>query len=488
MTGALATGGTDTRTVSGGARVRAGQQKERIFEAWSTNLPLRPVRRRRVIGLSDHQYTHNHVKNSRGDTIRIDLPPIFPCGAGVGALSEYGISCAGRLYLHFLTEGALVFFVMFLLSSATISDSTSRSQLRWCCRAAASSAGGYAILVDGANESAVGGADPENGCPRYDDLKRTCGYLGRNIRRFDARLLSSAYASSGLPYLLWTAMGSCEEYANTSSRQYVIPALATPYSILEPTPSAHYCLRPFESSYWSIWMQFACLALFIAFLVRLRILATRIARQHDYERLTTADFALMFRGLDGTIPPEALTTALQTELASLGFDESKIAYIECGRHCEDELALIGRIAQVGWLPHSHPRAPSPLLAAFLEPISVLMAAFFAHLTGSNDPAQLDMQAEECEARRRALESRGEPTVSLVTRLRAMAVEYVDAKARIQQLMERPDLATGHAFVVFQYGTRRVPRIHPIDLPLLSTNTSAVSCRAPLRPSPPSVQV
>ena len=54
----------------------------------------------------------------------------------------------------------------------------------------------------------------------------------------------------------------------------------------------------------------------------------RLAKQHDKERLTTADFTLMFSGLENQCTADELVAALSTELSELGFDENKIAYIE----------------------------------------------------------------------------------------------------------------------------------------------------------------
>ena len=68
-------------------------------------------------------------------------------------------------------------------------------------------------------------------------------------------------------------------------------------------------------------MQFICILLMITFLIRLRILSTRLALQHDRERLTTADFSLMFSGLEHSCTADELVAALSTELAELGFDE-----------------------------------------------------------------------------------------------------------------------------------------------------------------------
>ena len=395
---------------------RAGMNSECIREAWKASLPLRPVRRKRVIALSGLENTHNHVKNSRGDTIRIDLPPVIACGEEA-SFSEYGVSLAMRLYLIFVREGALCFFLMFLLSVATINDSVHRSALRGCCREAASTSYGYDVIVNGRNSSEhAADAEFEDRCGSYADLSSRCGYRSLNIRSFNPKSLSSAYASSGDPYMLWTALGACEEYANVTlggGREYVVADLATHnWPFLVATPDAHFCLRPFESVYWSVWMQFLCIVVFILFLVRLRILSTRVALQHDQEHLTTADFSLMFSGLEKTVTADELRESLHSELATLGFDRSKIAYIEVGRHCEDELSLIARIAA------------------------------------------LDTEAEELEARRRALSDAGRPFEVELGKLRGLVTEYTGAKNRIKELMVKPDIATGHAFVVFQLEAHR----------------------------------
>ena len=99
----------------------AGKRPELVREAWIASLPLRPVKRTRVIALHGLDNTPNHVKNSRGDTIRIDLPPIKPCGdasnsscqsSDGSSWAEYGLSLAMRLYMHFLAEGVFMFALM----------------------------------------------------------------------------------------------------------------------------------------------------------------------------------------------------------------------------------------------------------------------------------------------------------------------------------------------------------------------------------------
>jgi hypothetical protein len=313
--------------------VPAGRRPEMVLDAWKEGLPMRSVLRKRVIALAQHEGTHNHIKNSRGDTMRIELLPLLPHNQEA-PLSEYGVSLAMRLYLHFVAEGAIVFFVMFLLSIATITDSTSRANLRHCCRQAASTPGGYAVVVHGAESHSFNltpaEADVERSCGAFEQLTQRCGYSGLNIRSFDAAALGSAYANANNMYMLFTALGACEEYANNTQApqwrderghgllegelavadvrcgdvcavagralwQLIVPDLewrGVPFVVA--TPNAEYCLRPFESVYWSVWMQFLCICIFLGFLIRLRVLSTRVALAHDNERLTTADYALMF--------------------------------------------------------------------------------------------------------------------------------------------------------------------------------------------------
>ena len=244
------------------AMLPAGRQPARVKRAWMHGLPLRAVRRTRVIALSAYEPMHDHVKNENGDTIRIELLPLWPWQQE-HPLSSYGVSLAMRLYLHFLAEGALTFFVMFMLSVATINDSVQRASLRGCCREAASMPGGYEVLVRGANTS----VHNENAaftarCGGFAQLSGQCGYLGLPIRPFDPTSLAAKYASPQDPYLLWTALGTCEEYANTSihGNEYVVPDLShhqTP--IIVPTPNAQFCFRPVTGVYWSVWMQFFCI-------------------------------------------------------------------------------------------------------------------------------------------------------------------------------------------------------------------------------------
>jgi hypothetical protein len=125
-------------------------------------------------------------------------------------------------------------------------------------------------------------------------------------------------------------------------------------------------------------------------------------------------------GLDDACTADELSEALADELAQLGFGREQIAYIEAGRRCDDELALISRMAE------------------------------------------LDTLAEELEARRRARHAAGVSTTREMARLRALAEEYTRGKRRLKMLFGKPDLATGHAFVVFQLEADRnkcVPPVH-----------------------------
>ena len=210
----------------------AGKRPELVREAWIASLPLRPVKRTRVIALHGLDNTPNHVKNSRGDTIRIDLPPIKPCGDG-SSWAEYGLSLAMRLYMHFLAEGAFMFALMFLVSIATLYDNVLRSNLRSCCREAAGTADGYAALVHGIFNSSDSGpgtslssSSSSSGgtggfverCGTFEELSMQCGYSNLPIRPFDSAMLLGSYASSTSPYMLWTAIGTCTEYANATYR------------------------------------------------------------------------------------------------------------------------------------------------------------------------------------------------------------------------------------------------------------------------------
>ena len=214
----------------------AGKRPELVREAWIASLPLRPVKRTRVIALHGLDNTPNHVKNSRGDTIRIDLPPIKPCGdasnsscqsSDGSSWAEYGLSLAMRLYMHFLAEGAFMFALMFLVSIATLYDNVLRSNLRSCCREAAGTADGYAALVHGIFNSSDSGpgtrslSSSSSGgtggfverCGTFEELSMQCGYSNLPIRPFDSAMLLGSYASSTSPYMLWTAIGTCTEYA-----------------------------------------------------------------------------------------------------------------------------------------------------------------------------------------------------------------------------------------------------------------------------------
>ena len=82
---------------------------------------------------------------------------------------------------------------------------------------------------------------------------------------------------------------------------------------------------------------------------------------------------------------------------------------------------------------------------FVQPGTTLLEAA--------EMASLDVQAEEVEAKAEALGKRGLPVAAMEARMTRLAELYLQAKARMTNLIDEPDMATGHAFVVFNYEVR-----------------------------------
>lgn len=89
-----------------------------------------------------------------------------------------------------------------------------------------------------------------------------------------------------------------------------------------------------------------------------------------------------------------------------GYFKEGIHHIEVGRHCEDELAVFEQLRQ------------------------------------------LDLEALEVDARRRAKRAKGKPALSEMRKLQKLSTRLCTKQTRLKELWDEDDKATGHAFVVF----------------------------------------
>ena len=403
--------------------------------------------------------------------------------------SDYSAATAVRLLLQFQIEISVVFLLMALLCIGTVTDNVNRSYIRASCRRAASTPTGYIALTLGQS-----GAVPEEmvcSIERTSPLRHTrsdywyhsvrstphlccvrvhspgrvavsqinstraqlgfepsdCGWSYLPIRAFAPDTIESYQPS--WPYLLRTSIGGCQEYTDfdtygavpTSRSSEAIDAMLallrnhtlnharhTLYSdcmlprgplardqcehLFVDTPNAAYCISASETSDLSTGMQLAATVLFVLYLVRLRWTVCKMEREEDTAIISTADYALQISGLDRKLEADDLLVKLKEELEGLEDEHGSFAdtihHVEVGRHCENEITVL------------------------------------------NQMHRMDVRAEEITERMRLRQQLGQSTEAVEKQLTALAEEYVTVKERMVKLVEEPDMATGHAFVVFNY--------------------------------------
>ena len=115
----------------------------------------------------------------------------------------YGVPVAVSLMLQVAVEGAILFFVLFLIGSTSIYDNTLRSDIRAKCRFAGSTPEGYAVLTQAGLSARRAGfsatysaADYNRTAGELGFAPEQCGWTGRPIRRFNRSSVEEVYQSS----------------------------------------------------------------------------------------------------------------------------------------------------------------------------------------------------------------------------------------------------------------------------------------------------
>ena len=338
---------------------------------------------------------------------------------------------------------------MFLLSIGAMYDNVRRADMRAQCRLAAADAEGYLVLTMGNESSAVTPAMEQQVEARLGFKPAECGWTGLNIRPFpksDENDEMAVYQSNADAYLLRTSMGGCQEYSaldgfdrsasdilehiksvsNSSSDKYLScmqpQGPATPPECKElmiQTPNANYCFgsdQTSDTARISAWLQFGSLMVFLAYLVWLRWDVCRMSRVDDAKVISTADYAVQISGLDRELEADELLGRLQDELEEIdgGSFAGKVHHIEVGRHCLDENKVI------------------------------------------EEMKRLDIEAEELHERKLSFIAKQErdKLAKVDGELRKLKERYDTNKKKLEKLIEEPDKATGHAFVVFHYARDR----------------------------------
>ena len=352
---------------------------------------------------------------------------------------------------------------MALLCIGTINDNVSRANLRAACRATAATPEGYLVLTLGDRPEMIPPSLRNATAETLGFDPAKCGWFGKPIRPFPSgtngsEVLDGYQPASGL-FALRSTVGGCQEYAgfvnfdewssgdgggdgggkggggkydefrsNASAQQddhgrftnCMLPRgpfgqCENELGLLVDTPDSLYCFASSTAagtSDTSAWLQFGALLLFLCWLIRLRRLVCLWSRMEDDAIISTADYALQISGLDRKLEADDLQAQLKTELEELEDEHGSFAgtihHIEVGRHCEDEIKVL------------------------------------------NEMHRMDVEAGELSERKAMRLKANAPTADLDKKLQSLAKRYEVNKERMVKLVEEPDMATGHAFVVFNY--------------------------------------
>ena len=248
-----------------------------------------------------------------------------------------------------------------------------------------------------------------------------CGFAGRPVRSANISQLPSKLTTGPLT----AALGTCQEYSERSDDVMPIPFVTERDSLFVrlDTRVSKLCTGSSASAELAFFLQFVSVVLVLLYLVYLKWIVRRTALEEDKSMVTTADYAVLLRGVaDGMdVAAERRLTAKQLEddlyadMAEIGFERDRIAQIEVGRICGKEINLLQRLEKLNIQKHE------------LAARGVL-----------RDQGKLALSTEADDTQK----------------LRALAAEMGEVVRQIQKLYYLEDFATGHAFVVFQYESDR----------------------------------
>jgi hypothetical protein len=316
------------------------------------------------------------------------LPPPTSYLPRLSKLNQFGLSLAVNLYLRFLVEAAITLFLMALLSIGTMYDNVTRADARAACRRGLTTPETYAVLT---NASAITKGMARRAERLVGFAPELCGWAGMSIRKLFVGN-ETDYTSDSLAnyqpnniFMLRTATGACDEFferpCGPSCNAELIQA--DPFGLLQSeypgtivvnTRKAIYCTQGVESGKYDFaaaWCQLLATVVFFAFLVRLRWLSQKLAKQEDRSMITTSDFSLQFVNLKtGTAPddpvydlvPHArgrqwtaddLREAFSFEMERVMEESGKkflappgerIKHVEVGRFCQKEIAVMCKMS------------------------------------------------------------------------------------------------------------------------------------------------
>ena len=171
------------------------------------------------------------------------------------------------------------------------------------------------------------------------------------------------------------------------------------------------------------FLQFVIVVVLLMYLVYMKRVVRVAAIFEDKSMVTTGDYSVLLRGLkdglgapsDERVTADELKALVYADLKQLGFKRDRIAQVEVGRTCGEEIKLLQRLEKLNIEKHE--------LAA-------------REVLRQQGKLKASTKAKDTEA-----------TLKL-------AKEIAEVVGRTKELYDMEDYATGHAFVVFQYEADR----------------------------------
>ena len=214
-------------------------------------------------------------------------------------LEVLGLAPAVIFFLRCMLESCIAFALILVVQWPLHVDIVQRTEVRNECRSALA-------------------AFPQQPTPDPPpESLRRCGYAGHSIA-LDLKPIGSL---SQYCYL------GCEEF--TVEDWGGAPWLANFEGTTVDTNEAEYCasggINTLTLLYW-----YGDLVIVILYLMRMLHLESAVELEADKGQWTTADYAVMLRGLDRGVPLQVAALALMSDLMRLGFDENRVHHLEFG--------------------------------------------------------------------------------------------------------------------------------------------------------------
>ena len=222
-------------------------------------------------------------------------------------LGKYGCSVAVRLLLVVKHEGIVALTLCFLLTLPNLIDNLRRTKYRHDCRFTGVGSGSLM-------------------CGVADVALRTSSMMPEQ------------------PFYLWTAMGACEEYANTSI--VLQPTFTYDNPFVHLRSAAEYCIHPYLEQSYELWSGVLVMVVLTLYLLRLRRLQVRIVRDHNRHTWTPGDYAVLIEGLMCGQVPADQEGSLRSDMRKIGIGDVAISHIEIGCGCKSEFELLQSIAEL----------------------------------------------------------------------------------------------------------------------------------------------